>query len=63
MPLPYGNAYAVAFEYGLFKLFLEEAARALKGTAGEEVVKPLNRLYSACGAIVAKYSLPQFLGI
>ena len=63
MPLPHGNAYAAAFEYGLFKLFLEEAARALEGTAGDEVVKPLHRFYSACGAVVAKYSLPRFLGI
>jgi len=63
MPLPHGNAYAAAFEYGLFKLFLEEAARSLRGTAGEEVVLPLYRFYSACSAVVAKYSLPQFLGI
>ncbi len=63
MPLPHGNAYAAAFEYGLFKLFLEEAARVLKGTAGEGIVNPLYRFYSACSAVVAKYSFPKFLGI
>ena len=63
MPLPHGNAYAAAFEYGLFKLYLEEAARALEDTAGKDFVIPLYRFYSACGTVVAKYSLPQFLGV
>ncbi|MCD6368900.1 MAG: hypothetical protein J7L38_03780 [Thermoproteales archaeon] len=53
--------YAAAFEYGLFKFFLEEAYNTLGETSPN--LAALYKFYSLNTAIVSKYSFPQVLGI
>jgi len=57
------HIYHAAFEYGLFKYFLEKAYNISKGTPLEDSIRNLYKFYLYCGAITAKYSFPQYLGI
>ncbi|RLE93215.1 MAG: hypothetical protein DRN04_07775 [Thermoprotei archaeon] len=56
------NIYSAAFEYGLFKYFLEEAYLVLKKHE-KNPVAPLYRFYSISVAITSKYAFPKLLGI
>ncbi len=57
------NIYHAAFEYGLFKYFIEIALNVSKNMPIKNAIEDLYNFYSWCGAVTAKYSFPHYLGI
>lgn len=57
------NIYAAAFEYGLFKYFLEEASTVLRAKRIRYPILILSEFYSLFSSITSKYAFPQVLGI
>ncbi|MEM0345433.1 MAG: hypothetical protein QW189_05935 [Thermofilaceae archaeon] len=56
--------YAAAFEYGLFKYFLERAVNILREAGVRcDVLEDLYAFYASCSAVTAKYAFPQLLNV